>query len=209
MIEQLSHAIIQLISAHGYSAVFILMLLESMLLPIPSEVTMAYAGFLAQQGHVNLWLVIFVGAFANLVGSVIAYAVGYYLEDAVLLSLIRKYGKFIFLREHEYVKALTWFEKYGAGVTFFSRILPVVRTFISLPAGLAKMNIWKFSAYTFAGCFIWSALLTYMGFVLGKNWDSLHGLFQKFQIGIIVSLVLLVLWYINSHLKIIKFSKKK
>lgn len=209
MIQQLSNAIIQLIQAHGYSAVFVLMLLESMLLPIPSEITMCFAGFLAQQGIVNLWLIIFIGAFANLMGSLIAYGIGYYLEDTLILSLIRKYGKFILLREHEYEKALTWFDKYGSGVTFFSRILPVVRTFISLPAGLAKMTIWKFSLYTFLGSLIWSGLLTYIGFVLGKNWDSIHGLFQKFQFGVIGVLVVLVLWYINTHLKIIKFPKKK
>src|SRR5258706_8471607 len=100
MINQLTHSIILLIQSSGYLAVFILMTLESALIPIPSEVTMPFAGFLAQSGHVNLLLIIFVGALGNLVGSLIAYAIGYYLEDTVVLALIEKYGKYILLRKH-------------------------------------------------------------------------------------------------------------
>lgn len=207
MLAHLSQLIIHLIQQSGYLAVFVLMTLESMLVPIPSEVTMPFAGFLAQQGHVVFWIVVFLGALGNLIGSLIAYAVGYFLEESVILKLIKQYGKFILVTEHEYLRAVKWFKKYGTGVTFFSRLLPVVRTFISLPAGLAEMNIWKFSFYTFAGSLLWSALLTYIGYILGSRWESIHPLFQKFQIVIIAVLVLGILWYINHKLKIVNLKK--
>ncbi len=162
---------------------------------------MPFAGFVAQQGHMSLILVIFVGAFANLVGSLIAYAVGYYLEESVVVTLIEKYGKYILLRKHEYEKAMKWFQKYGNSVVFFSRLLPAVRTFISLPAGLAEMNIVKFSVYSFLGSLIWSGVLTYIGFYLGKNWESIHGVFSKIQYVVIAAILLAIVYYIYTHIK--------
>ena len=209
MVVQLSTFIIHLISNLGYAGIFALMTLESALLPIPSEVTMPFAGFLAQGGHLNFWLVVLTGAIGNLVGSLISYAIGFYLEESVILGFVKKYGKFILISEHEYTRAIHWFAKYGNPITFFSRLLPAVRTFISLPAGLAEMNIWKFSFYTFLGSFIWSAFLTWIGFYLGTKWNSLEPYFRKFQLVIVVFLVVGILWYINHKLKIIKFGKAK
>lgn len=205
MIEQLSLFIIHLIQTTGYFGIFILMTLESALIPIPSEVTMTFSGFLANQGQLSIILVIFVGAFANLVGSLIGYYIGYFLEENVIVSLIKKYGKFLLITEHDYVKATHWFNKYGNSVVFFSRLLPGIRTFISLPAGLAEMNIWRFSVYTFLGSLIWSGLLTYVGFYLGSRWKDLEVYFRKFEIVIGVLLVAAVLLYINHKLKIVKF----
>ena len=209
MLEALSSLITEFIHTTGYFGVFLLMTLESALIPIPSEVTMPFAGFLASKGDLSLWLVIFIGAFGNLVGSLIAYGLGYYLEETVILSLVRKYGKFILVNEDEYKNSLSWFNKYGEGIAFFSRVLPAVRTFISLPAGLSEMNIWKFSAYTLAGSLIWSMFLTYVGFYLGENWQSLEPYYRKFEYVIAAVLILSVLWYINHKLKIIPFAKKK
>lgn len=207
MITQLSGFIIHFITQFGYVAVFVLMTLESALLPIPSEVTMPFAGFLAHQGNLNFWLLVLLGALGNLTGSLIAYALGYYLEESLILSLIKKYGKFLLISEREYQIATKWFQKYGNPIAFFSRLLPVIRTFISLPAGLSEMNVWKFSFYTFLGAFIWSGFLTYVGLLLGSNWDSIHPYFQKFQIGIVILFVLGILWYLNHKLKIVKFKK--
>lgn len=208
MVAQLSGLIIHLIQSAGYAGIFILMTLESMLLPIPSEVTMPFGGFLAQQGSLNFWVVVFVGAIGNLVGSLIAYAAGYFLEDALILTLVKKYGKFILVTEHEYIRAVAWMQKYGNPIAFFSRLLPAVRTFISLPAGMSKMNIWKFSLYTFLGSFLWSAFLTWIGFYLGTKWNSWEPYFKKFQLVIIILLALAILWYINHKVKIVKFGKK-
>lgn len=207
MIEIITGYIIQFIETTNYFGIFVLMTLESALIPIPSEITMPFSGFLVSQGELNFVLVVLVGAFANLVGSLIAYYLGYFLEETVIVSWIKKYGKFLLLTVDDYEKSRHWFQKYGNGIVFFSRLLPGIRTFISLPAGLAEMNIWKFSFYTFLGSLIWSALLTYIGVYTGENWKSLEPIYRKFEFAIAAVLILGVLWYINHKLKIIKLSK--
>lgn len=207
MLEQLTSLIIHIIESTGYFGVFILMTLESALIPIPSEVTMPFAGFLVQQGKLNFWLVVLMGAFGNLVGSLIAYSIGFYLEEHVIVKLIKKYGKFLLLTVHEYERSVHWLKKYGDYVAFFSRMLPAVRTFISLPAGLSEMNIWKFSFFTFIGSFIWSLLLTYVGVYFGKEWHALEPVYRKFEFVLFGIFIVGVLWYINHKLKIIKFKK--
>ena len=160
IISFLTHIIISIINSTGYWGVFLLMAAESALIPIPSEVTMPFTGYLASTGRFNVYLVIFIGAFANLAGSILAYALGFWGEEHLIRQLIRKYGKFLLITEDEYDRAEKWFRKYGQGIAFFSRLLPVVRTFISLPAGIAEMNFIKFCLLTFLGSLIWSALLT-------------------------------------------------
>jgi membrane protein DedA with SNARE-associated domain len=207
MIEILTGFIIQLIQSTGYLGIFILMTLESALIPIPSEVTMPFAGFLVSLGQLNFIGVVLAGALGNLVGSLIAYAIGYYLEEHIILKLVKKYGKFLLLTEHDYIKSVGWLKKYGDFVAFFSRMLPAVRTFISLPAGLSEMNIWKFSLFTFFGSLIWSALLTYVGVYFGNQWHALEPYYRKFEIVIAVVFFLGVIWFINHKLKIIKLKK--
>lgn len=207
IIELLTGYIIHFIEATNYLGIFIFMTLESALIPIPSEITMPFSGFLASQGKLNFWLVVFVGAFANLVGSAVAYYIGYFLEETVIVGWIKKYGKFLLITEEDYEKSRRWFQKYGNPIVFFSRLMPGVRTFISLPAGLAEMNIWKFSFYTFIGSLIWSALLTYVGVYFGENWHALEPIYRKFEFLIAGAGILFVLWYINHKLKIVKLPK--
>lgn len=207
MIELLAHYIIFLIEKASYVGIFILMALESALIPIPSEVTMPFAGFLASQGKLSFWIIVIVGTIANLAGSLIAYYVGYLLEETVLIGIIKKYGKFLLITVEDYNHAYKWFTKYGDKVIFISRLLPAVRTVISLPAGVFRMNLKKFIIYTTVGCFIWSTILTYIGVSLGKNWNSLEIYFRQFQIVIGVLFVFLVIFYINRKLKIIKFRR--
>lgn len=204
MIELLSGFIIHLIQSSGYFGVFLLMTLESALIPIPSEVTMPFAGYLVTTGKFSFIAVVFVGALGNLVGSWIGYAIGYFLEETIIVSLIKKYGKFILVTVDEYNHSLKWFNKFGDKIAFFSRMLPAIRTFISLPAGLAEMNFWKFSVYTFLGSLIWSFVLTYIGFYLGSKWESIGGYFHKFDLILAVLLIFAILFYVNRKLKIIK-----
>ena len=207
MLENLSGLIIHLIQSAGYVGIFFLMTLESALLPIPSEVTMPFAGFLVHMGQFNFWAVVFIGALGNLLGSLLAFALGYYLEEGLIVSHIEKWGKYILVSKHEYLRAVHWFQKYGNTIAFFSRLLPAVRTFISLPAGLSEMNVFKFGIYTFLGSFIWSTFLTWIGFYLGSKWNLIHPYFQKFQLVVIVLLIIGILWYINHKLKIFKFKR--
>ena len=204
MLEILSNLIIHFIQTSGYLGIFILMTLESALIPIPSEVTMPFSGFLVTKGVLSLWPVILAGTLGNLIGSLIAYGIGFYLEETVILSLVEKYGKFILMTKEDYSKSVAWFKKYGNSIVFFSRLLPAIRTFISLPAGLAEMNIWKFSIYTFVGSFIWSSFLAMIGVYLGNNWKGLEVYFRKFELVIGVLLIFGVLFYLNHKLKIVK-----
>lgn len=201
MLEILSHFIISFIQSTSYLGIFILMGLESVLIPIPSEITMPFAGYLASQGTLDIWLVILTGTLANLVGSLLAYAIGYYLEETVLLSWIRKYGKFVLISEKEYRHAEHWFQKYGDKVIFVSRLLPAIRTVISLPAGVFRMNLKKFIIYTTIGCFLWSALLTYLGYVLGANWRSLDVYYRKFEYAIVAVVVFGIIFYVYRKIK--------
>lgn len=185
------------------------MMLESALIPIPSEITMPFSGYLVSRGELNFVLVVLVGAFANLVGSWIAYYIGYFLEETVLVGWIKKYGKFLLLTVDDYEKSRHWFNKYGNRIVFFSRLLPGIRTFISLPAGMAKMDIKKFSIYTFLGSLIWSAMLAYIGYYFGENWKALEPIYRKFEIVVAVGLILGALWYINHKLKFVKSPRLK
>src|SRR3989344_7310272 len=118
IVEIITTYIIQFIDTTGYVGIFALMTLESALIPLPSEITMPFAGFLVQQGKLNFWFVVLAGAFGNLVGSLLAYGLGFYLEEHVVLRLIRKYGKFLLITEHEYERSLRWLNKYGDAVAF-------------------------------------------------------------------------------------------
>ncbi len=209
MLEHLSSLIIQLIQTTGYIGVFVLMTLESALIPIPSEVTMPFAGFLVNKGVLSFPMVVFAGAFGNLAGSLIAYYIGFYFKQSFIIRMINKYGKLLLITEEDYRTAVSWFHKYGMSVVFFSRLLPAVRTFISLPAGHAKMNVVKFSIYTFIGSLLWSGVLAYIGVYLGSKWHSLESYFRKFDLLIVVVFVVLVALYINHKLRIVPLGKRK
>jgi len=183
--------ITNLISSIGYVGVFFLMLLESALIPIPSEIIMPFSGYLVFTGNFNIWLAILAGTFGNLVGSIIAYWAGMKLGRKFIL----KYGKYILLRKHHLEIAENWFKKYGDTTIFFSRMLPAVRTYISLPAGIGKMDFKKFSIYTFVGSLPWNFALTYVGYWFGKNWERIssytHILTAIVIVGVIIGIVYL------------------
>ncbi|OGH06066.1 MAG: hypothetical protein A2W22_04060 [Candidatus Levybacteria bacterium RBG_16_35_11] len=207
MLESLSVFIIHLIQSTGYLGIFLLMLLSGVFIPIPTEITMPFSGFLASAGTFSLVLVILIGVLGDLVGSVIGYYIGYLLEESVLVNLIKKYGKYILVTEHEFYKARKWFDKYGSRVVFIGKLIPGVRTYIALPAGISEMSIWKFSSFVVLGTLVWSSFLAFAGFYLGKNWSTLGTYFRRFEIVIIIFLIVLVLVYLNHKLKIIKFKK--
>lgn len=190
MLESLTNLIITLIHQSGYAGVFILMTLESALLPIPSEVTMPFAGSLIKTGLFNFWLLAVVGTLANLTGSLLAYGLGYLGEEQVL-KFIRSYGKFVLIREKEFVHAQKLFDAHGELIIFASRMLPAIRTYISLPAGIARMNLTKFIVYTTIGSLIWSLVLTYLGLILGNNWHQITPYFHLLDFAVVGAIFLL------------------
>lgn len=177
----------------GLPGVFALMTAESACIPIPSEATMLFAGFNVHNGEYSLIAVTLVGTAANLVGSWIAYAVGYFGR----IEVLEKHGKWLHIRKSSLDRAERWFERYGAWAVFFSRMLPIVRTFISLPAGVARMPFWRFTLLTFLGCLPWVFLLAFVGDQVGARWhkwkDALHyvdyAVFGLIVIGIVYLLV--------------------
>ncbi len=155
------------IGSAGVVAVFLLMLLESACIPVPSEAIMLFAGFSVSEGDLTLFGVVTAGVLGNLAGSWIAYAVGYYGR----LDLLER-NKLIHINPKHLKWADDWFTRYGSATVFFSRMLPIVRTFISLPAGVAKMPFWRFTAYTLAGCIPWVLMLALIGQSVGDNWEQ-------------------------------------
>lgn len=204
MIEQIASWITGSISTFGYPAIFILMTLESALIPIPSEVTMPFAGFLVGLGKMNFLAVVLLGALGNLVGSLAAYALGNFGQERVVRKLVKTYGKYLLISLEEVDQAESWFRTHGGKIAFFSRLLPIVRTFISLPAGIAKMNVFRFSIFTFIGSLIWSTFLAYLGFILGQNWKSLEVYFRKFDILIVLGSIALLVFYVYRKIQKIK-----
>lgn len=178
------------VTDYGYIAIFLLMLAESACIPFPSEVTMLVGGWYAATGDLNFFWVGAVGVLGNLVGSWIAYGVGRTMGRGVL----DRYGRYVLIRSHDIDKAEVWWERYGDAATFFSRLLPVIRTFISLPAGIAKMPFGKFTLYTFLGVIPWTYALTYLGVVVEDNWERVLGYFDVPTL-IIGSLILIAAGY--------------
>ena len=157
---------------------FFLMALESACMPIPSEVVMPFAGYLAYQGEMDFWLIVIVGSLGCTFGSIIAYVAGYYAGRPLIL----KYGKYFLITEKHLVQAEEWFQKWGPKATFIARLLPVIRTVISLPAGIAKMDFKKFTFYSFVGSVPWNMMLAYAGYLLGAEWESIKGYYREFEI---------------------------
>ncbi|MBU0722387.1 DedA family protein [Patescibacteria group bacterium] len=197
IISATTQFIINSISSLSYLGIGIMMAIESACVPLPSEIIMPFAGFLAAQGKFNLLGVALAGALGCVAGSVIAYAVGIWAGRA----FIEKYGKYILISRHDLAMADNFFNKYGSSAIFFSRLLPVVRTFISLPAGIAKMNFNKFVIYTFFGSLPWCLALAYIGQKLGNHWNVLAPYFHKFDFVIVLIIIVAMVWYVKRHLR--------
>jgi membrane protein DedA with SNARE-associated domain len=197
LISILAHFIINGINALGYWGVGAMMAIESACVPLPSEVIMPFAGYLVSQGQMTLLGAALAGAIGCVIGSLLAYAVGFYGGRAAIL----KYGKFILISSHDLDIADRFFTTYGSSAIFISRLMPVVRTFISLPAGIARMDFAKFTIYTFVGSVPWRFALAWIGMKLGENWVTLGGYFHKFDFIIGVLLAIGIVWYVRRHLK--------
>ena len=196
--------ITQVYGAIGWPGVVFLMAIESAAIPFPSELIMPLAGWLLIQAKGgSVWWVLlagFYGGMGNLLGSWVAYWISMKGGRPLLL----KYGKYVLMSKDEVDKAEIWFNKYGEWAVFIGRLLPVVRTFISIPAGLARMNLWRFSLYTFAGSFIWSLGLAYGGFLLGENWEDLRAVMRPFDIPILLILAAGAIWLLVHRIKSIR-----
>ena len=204
ILSLLSAFIIAVISRLGYPGIVLLMAIESACIPLPSEIILPFSGYLVWTGRFNIWWVATMGALGCNVGSIVAYYVGAKGGRPFLL----RYGKYILISHREIEMADRWFAKYGQWTVFFSRLLPVVRTFIALPAGVARMDFFKFNVYTFAGSWPWCYGLAYAGYKLGSHWPTLRVYFHQFDYLIGGLLVAGILAYVWLHLKNRKQDRK-
>ncbi|MDD5959791.1 DedA family protein [Methanobrevibacter wolinii] len=199
----LANLVIYLIESLGYFGIFLGMTIESACIPLPSEVIMTFAGFVVNEGKLTLTNIILVGILGNLVGSLITYYIG--LKGA--RPLLEKYGKYILITKEKLDNADKWFNKHGDAAVFFGRILPGIRTFISLPAGINKMDIKKFIIYTLIGSGIWTSILAIIGIELGKDWSIISQYFRIFDIIIGIAILLIIIYYVIKHRKNKKANK--
>lgn len=197
ILSVLSGFVINTISSLGYMGIVLLMGIESANIPLPSEVIMPFSGYLVYSGQFSLFWVAIAGGFGCLWGSLLSYWIG----AKGGRPLIEKYGKYILMSKHDLDIADRWFVRWGMSAVFVGRLLPVIRTFISFPAGIARVNLFKFSAYTFVGSVIWSYFLGWIGLKLGANWNSLKSYFHGADYIIGGLIVVGLVWWVARHIK--------
>ncbi|HEY7570150.1 MAG TPA: DedA family protein [Nitrososphaeraceae archaeon] len=199
ILRPLIEFITSFISSVGYIGIFFLMVLESAMIPIPSEIIMPFSGFLVSAGKFGPILVVLAGSLGNLVGSILTY----YFGLKVGRSFIIRYGKYIFFKKEHLEFTERLFQNYGDKISFVGRLLPVIRTYVSLPAGIGKTNFTKFVFYTLVGSLIWNSVLTYAGMQLGNNWKNI----DKYSIYLDIATICIFIGF--SIWLILKFKKSR
>lgn len=197
ILNVLVHFITLVVGAIGYPGVVLLMAAESANIPIPSEAIMPFAGFLVARGELNILWVAISGTLGNWLGSSLSWWIGAHYGK----QFVHRFGKYVWLNERHLDQSEAWFRKYGEASVFVGRLLPIVRTFISLPAGFAKMNYAKFSLYTILGAFPFCYLLTWLGFKLGERWETIRQYFHYLDVVVVIGLVVLIVWLMKRKRK--------
>ena len=196
---------VNIIQTMGYGGLVFLMACESMVVPLPSEFVMPFAGFLAAQEKFSFVYVVIFSTIGSLIGSLLSYYIGKFGGN----PLVKKFGKYALLDEHDLEKTQNWFAKRGERTIFISRFIPVVRHLISIPAGMGKMNVWKFSIYTIVGAGLWNAFLAYLGYVLGENWESVRKYTEYISIAVAIILLIGTIYFFKKHLRSKKTASNK
>lgn len=197
ILSTVSHFIISTISTLGYPGVALLMGIGAFNIPLPSEIIMPFSGYLASTGQFNLVLVALVAALGWLIGATFSYLLGVYGGRPV----VEKYGKYVLIAKDDIDRGERWFARFGEVSVFVGQIVPLVRNFISISAGINKVRYWRFILFTFAGSFIWSAVLAWIGYKLGVNWPSLKVYFAKLDWLIVILIVAAIILWVYRHIK--------
>lgn len=205
LLDQIATIIQDIILTLGYPGVALIMFTENVFPPIPSELVMPFAGFVAGQGQLSFVGVWLAGVIGSVAGAVVLYYVGMFFGDAVLRRILRRWGKVLTVSEADYDRALRFFDKYGAWVVFFGRLIPLIRSIISIPAGADHMPLPKFLILTTLGSAIWGFALTYAGLLLGENWHDVTDFIEQYQdvvvVAVVLIVVLVVVWFVWSRLR--------
>jgi membrane protein DedA with SNARE-associated domain len=197
IIGLLAGMVIAVISRLGYAGIALLMAIESACIPLPSEIILPFSGYLVFKGTLVLWAVAVAGALGCVLGSLVAYAVGAWGGR----PLAERYGKFLLISHADLDMADRWFQRYGDITIFIGRLLPVIRTFIAFPAGVARMPLWRFCIYTFLGSLLWCWALAWVGLKLGERWGTLGVYFHKFDTVIVSLVVVAIALYVWRHVR--------
>lgn len=197
MLVSLVYWIEQVLSHFSYAGVFFLMFVDSVNIPVPSEVTLAFTGFLVQRGVMNLHLSAIVCGLGGLAGSLVSYAIAYVGGRPIM----QRYGKYLLIHSDDVRLAERWFERHGEWLFLFGRFIPVVRTFISFPAGLLRVRLIPFGLYAFFGSLVWSYLFILVGVFLGDRWSVIEPLMERFQWAVMGAVVLGIVWHVHRHVK--------
>ncbi len=192
-IEQIGGWTQELIATIGYPGIVLMMALENIFPPLPSEIVLPFAGALSAKGEMNFWGAVAAGTAGSLTGAVVLYAVGYVAREAGVRRLVAAYGKYVFISERDLDRGAAWFERYEEAVILFGRLIPIIRSIISFPAGYTRMRIPRFLFYTALGATAWNLVLTYVGRVLGENWEDIRDFLEPYQAATLAVLVLAVL----------------
>lgn len=191
-LESLYNLATEYIFLWGYWGLIVGMAIESACIPLPSEIILPFGGFMVSKGILSFWPAALAGTLGGTIGSLVAYLVGYFGGRPFIL----RYGRYIFIRPQDLALADNWFRRYGNKAVFWARLMPVIRTFISLPAGITRMNLGGFLVYTVLGSLPWCILFTYLGVKMGENWAAIRRAFEELDIIIIAVLALLVVFWI-------------
>ncbi len=189
-----------IISTMGYPGLGLVMFLENVFPPIPSEVILPMAGWLALEGRFTLLGVTLVGIAGSLAGTSVFYGLGYWFGEERVRQLLRRFGKWLLLSESDFDKALEWFNRYGEPVIFFGRMVPIVRSLISVPAGIASMNLMRFGLFTVIGTALWSFLLALAGYLLGQSWGLVSEWIDRYETVVKVLAVVVVVGFVAVRL---------
>jgi membrane protein DedA with SNARE-associated domain len=202
LLGNLGEWIQRVIEGLGYVGIVLVMALENVFPPIPSELVMPLAGFMAHEGKFNLVGVIVAGMIGSVIGALVLYYLGLWANEAIVRRFVRRFGRYAFISENDLDVSLNYFSKYGEAVIFFGRLIPLVRSLISIPAGMNRMPLPRFLFYTVLGTTIWSAILSYAGWLLGANYERVAGWVEQYQSVVLVLIALAVIVFV--YLRVLK-----
>ena len=188
----LTEWIISIMEQLGYLGIALLMFLDNVFPPIPSEIIMPSAGYSASQGQLTLFGVIIAGCFGSLLAAALLYWIGYKFNHDSIFRFVDRYGRYLFIKSSDVKKSLDWFEHYGHRIVFFGRMIPAVRSLISIPAGMSRMPFWKFMFYSGLGTIIWTTFLACVGFYFGENQQIMQQIFSQVSHGIILIILVII-----------------
>jgi membrane protein DedA with SNARE-associated domain len=208
LVGRLGETIQNIIRSLGYIGIVLVMAAENIFPPIPSELVMPLAGFMAREGTFNIWLVILTGMLGSVIGALVLYYLGAWANETVIRRFVRRWGRYALISESDLDVSLGYFNRYGEVVIFFGRLIPLVRSLISIPAGMNRMPLPKFLFFTMLGTTLWSAFLSFMGWILQANWELVVGYIEQYQRVVLVLIALAVLAFIYFRIVAPRLARK-